>query len=224
MISFVETEDGSHTLRNDELDETYHSIHGAIQESQHVFIDNGFRYFEREFPYRNITILEVGFGTGLNAFLTCLASELSKSRVEYWAIEPFPLETKITDAINYSKLLSSGLKADTFRSLHASKWEASYEISATFRLHKLKDTVQNVQLPAARFDIVYYDAFAPSKQPEVWTLEILRKISEAISDKGIFLTYSAKGQLKRDLGALGFEVETLPGPPGKLQMVRAIKR
>ncbi|MEQ8304589.1 MAG: tRNA (5-methylaminomethyl-2-thiouridine)(34)-methyltransferase MnmD [Cyclobacteriaceae bacterium] len=224
MISFVETEDGSHTLRNEALDETYHSIHGAIQESRHVFIDNGFHYFEREFSDKNITILEVGFGTGLNAFLTCLASEVSKSRVQYWAIEPFPLETKITDAINYPKLLASGLNAGTFRSLHASKWEASHEISATFSLHKLKNTVQNVQLPVSKFDIVYYDAFAPGKQPEVWTLEVLKKISEAMSDRGIFLTYSAKGQLKRDLRALGFEVETLPGPPGKLQMIRAIKR
>ena len=223
MISFVLTEDGSHTLRNEALDETYHSIHGAIQESRHVFIDNGFDFLQKEFPNQPIKILEVGFGTGLNAFLTYLASEQSKCKVEYWAIEPFPLAIELTDAINYPKLLADGLYPDTFRHLHDSKWEALVTISANFQLYKLKNTVQKAQLPDAKFDLVYFDAFSPSKQPEVWTMEVLTKISAAVRSKGIFLTYCAKGQLKRDLKALDFQVHTLLGPPGKLQMVRGIK-
>ena len=224
MISFLETEDGSHTLRNEELDETYHSIHGAIQESNHVFISNGFHYRQEVNPRDSISVLEVGFGTGLNAFLTSLASQSLRCSVEYWGIETFPLQKEITEAMNYPTRIEGEGNSELFSRIHSSPWEALSEICATFSLLKVRDSIQNVLLPKGKFDLVYFDAFAPGKQPEMWRLGLLSKVRDAMNVNGVFVTYCAKGQLKRDLKELGLQVQTLDGPPGKMQMVRAIKR
>jgi tRNA U34 5-methylaminomethyl-2-thiouridine-forming methyltransferase MnmC len=208
VIKIIVTEDGSSSLLNTDLDETYHSRHGAIQESIHVFIKNG---LERIHSHP-VNIFEVGFGTGLNALLTA-ATGLN---VNYTSIEAFPLDESIYTALNYSP-------KELLVSLHRAPWNETVQISPAFSLRKLKGNLVTTPLDGT-YDIIYFDAFAPSKQPEMWELPILKKVCDTLAPGGIFVTYCAKGQLKRDLRSLGLEVETLPGPPGKKEMVRGTKK
>ena len=219
-IKLIVTSDGSHSLLNEALNETYHSVHGAIQESQHVFIKNGLSYFlEKHFPSA-VSIFEVGFGTGLNALLSVKAMQNAEVVVRYVSIEAFPIGEALWSGLNYTKTLGC---EDTFAFLHRSSWEKVNKISDHIELLKLQTTLEKVQLPDSSFDLVFFDAFAPSKQPELWTIDMLRKVVLAMKSGAVFVTYCAKGQLKRDLKELGLKVETLPGPPGKKEMVRAIK-
>lgn len=219
-LRIITTTDGSHSIWNEELNETYHSVHGAMQESAHVFIKNGLDYYiDRARPDR-ISILEVGFGTGLNALLTIHRMLETVIPVKYTSLEAFPLGEEVWSELNYEHIL--GLK-DHFTALHRSRWEEEQPILPHFQLLKLHTTLQHVELQATSFDLVYFDAFAPNKQPELWTYPVLGKIINAMKMEGVFVTYCAKGQLKRDLKTLGLTTETLPGPPGKKEMVRAIK-
>ncbi len=219
-VQIITTQDGSHSLFNPELNETYHSVHGAIQESVHVFIKNGLNFLlERSNP-DEINILEMGFGTGLNALLTLQKSLESKNKIQYTTLETFPLHKEIWSNLNYTNSLS--LKS-YFEFLHESKWEEWISASENFNLLKLNTKLETVFLEKTQYDLIYYDAFAPNKQPELWTFEVLKKVTESLKPSGIFVTYCAKGQLKRDLKDLGLMVETLPGPPGKKEMVRAIR-
>ena len=212
------TEDGSSSLRVPELDETYHSSHGAIQESKHVFIGAGL------VPLLNsknpIRIFEVGFGTGLNAFLTLIEAQKSGVAVEYLGIEKYPVAEDLVSELNYPELLNED--GDAFLSLHNCQWNIRNQISPEFEIEKLKGSLLEFEEKKS-VNLIYFDAFGPDKQPEMWSLDILKKCYEMLEFGGIFVTYSAKGQLKRDLKAIGFKVETLPGPPGKFQMTRAIK-
>lgn len=219
MIKLITTSDGSHSLFNDVLNETYHSVHGAIQESMHVFIRHGLEY-KLQTEGSPISILEVGFGTGLNALLTLRAVKQCQRKISYTAIEPHPLPDTLWSKLNYASSL--GLE-DDFRKLHESAWNSEIELHSCFNLIKLCTTLQDAYLPIREFDLVYYDAFAPSKQPELWEPTMLTKIEQAMRVEGIVVTYCAKGQLKRDLKKLGLAVETLSGLPGKKEMVRAIK-
>jgi len=219
LIKLITTSDGSHSLFNDVLNETYHSVHGAIQESMHVFIKHGLEYKLQE-ASSPISILEVGFGTGLNALLTLRAAKAHQRKISYTTIEPHPLSGDLWSKLNYASSL--GMEND-FRKIHESNWADLIEIHSCFNLLKLCTTLQDVHLPMREFDLVYFDAFAPSKQPELWESTVLSKIEQAMRTRGIFVTYCAKGQLKRDLKELGLVVETLSGPPGKKEMVRAIK-
>jgi tRNA U34 5-methylaminomethyl-2-thiouridine-forming methyltransferase MnmC len=186
------------------MDETYHSRHGAVQESMHVFIKNGLDRCIAE----EINVFEVGFGTGLNALLTALSGK----KVNYTSIEAFPLEEEVYSQLNYEP-------KDLLLELHRNQ-----ELqTANFKLQKIHITLQSVQLDSV-YDIIFFDAFAPSKQPEMWELPMIAKVCNALKPGGIFVTYCAKGQLKRDLKSLGLEVETLPGPPGKKEMVRGTKK
>jgi tRNA U34 5-methylaminomethyl-2-thiouridine-forming methyltransferase MnmC len=203
VIKIITTSDGSHTLLNEELDETYHSRHGALQESLHVFIKNGLEYY----PKDEVNVFEVGFGTGLNALLTAL----SNKKVNYTTIEAFPLTEEIYSQLNYEP-------QHLLRELHRN---SELQIS-NFSFKKIHDTLQSIELDQV-YDIIYFDAFAPSKQPEMWELPMISKVCSALTPGGLFVTYCAKGQLKRDLKSLGMEVETLGGPPGKKEMVRAAK-
>lgn len=215
-LEIITTSDGSHTLRNKQLNETYHSIHGAVQESTHVFIRNGLEYFHHQTQATGIAILEVGFGTGLNALLTLGYVMSNKVRVRYHTLEPFPLPEDVWSALNYG-----GSDQQYFNALHEVPWEQEQSVVPEFTICKRKTSLQDASL-GDRYDVIFFDAFAPSVQPELWEYASLKKVVERLKPGGVFVTYSAKGQLKRDLRSLGLVVETLPGPPGKLQMVRGV--
>ncbi len=218
-IKIITTEDGSHSLFNSTLNETYHSIHGAIQESQHVFIHAGLDFWMENNKKANLRIFEVGFGTGLNAFLTTIYPAKA-TNIYYESWEAHPIDDQLTSQLNYPESLGS---QQIFASLHKATWDQAVVISKEFTLHKHKGDVIHDELSASKFDLIYYDAFGPSKQPEMWTKDVLEKVVTLLDHGGIFVTYCAKGQVKRDLKTLGLTVDTLPGPPGKLQMIRARK-
>ncbi|MEO7991979.1 MAG: tRNA (5-methylaminomethyl-2-thiouridine)(34)-methyltransferase MnmD [Chryseolinea sp.] len=219
-IKIITTSDGSHSLFNEELNETYHSVHGAIQESLHVFIQSGLTYFIEKFNSKNISILEIGFGTGLNVLLAVqMAKQLSLS-FQYKTLEAFPLEEEVWSKLNYADALN--LK-EYFDSLHRVSWEEPHGILPNFQFQKHHIKLQDVVLNPSSFDIIFFDAFAPNKQPELWEINMLKKVTDALRTNGLLVTYCAKGQLKRDLKSLGLTVETIPGPPGKKEMVRASK-
>jgi tRNA U34 5-methylaminomethyl-2-thiouridine-forming methyltransferase MnmC len=219
-IHIILTGDGSHSLLNTALNETYHSVHGAKRESVHVFVNHGLEFFRAQHPTETIKIFEVGFGTGLNALLTASYAENNFQKVSYTSIEAFPLEEELLMKLNYAE---TDEEKKLFRKLHAALWEKDEQINKYFLLNKIRTTLQEITLSAETFDVIYFDAFAPGKQPELWELPVLDKVCGGLKKDGAFVTYCAKGQLKRDLKTLGLEVQTLPGPPGKKEMVRALK-
>jgi tRNA U34 5-methylaminomethyl-2-thiouridine-forming methyltransferase MnmC len=219
-LELIVTSDGSHSLLNTALDETYHSRHGALQESLHVFIKHGLHFFEEKNHPAKISILEVGFGTGLNALLTAQDIIGKPFQVDYTSLEAFPVEEEIWSRLNYAE---TGDTKILFKKLHQASWSKAEAIQSNFILTKLHTTLQQVDLSASSFDVIFYDAFAPNKQPEMWELPMLQKVVERLPSHGVFVTYCAKGQLKRDLKSLGLNVETLAGPPGKKEMVRATR-
>ena len=218
-IQLISTGDGSHSVMNTVLQETYHSTHGAIQESRHVFIKNGLEDYQEKYPGKPIRILEVGFGTGLNAFLTLLHAVQHGVQVVYESWEKFPLPAEIISQLNYAEILGN---INAFNDIHQAAWNTPVLIQSGFTLLKRHGDILNEPILSS-FDIVYYDAFAPSKQPDMWTKEILRAIKEIMAPGGVLVTYCAKGQVKRDLASLGLVVEALPGPPGKKEMTRATR-
>ena len=215
-LEIFTTSDGSHSLRNTRLNETYHSVHGAVQESMHVFIRNGLEYFHRTHKAESISILEVGFGTGLNALLTWHYAVEKDIDVRYTALEPFPLPDDVWPKLNYANSAPRD-----FKILHEAEWEKWIQLASRFTIKKRKRSLAEVNLEEL-YDVVYFDAFAPSVQPELWSPDALQIVTTRLDKQGVFVTYSAKGQLKRDLRDLGLKVETLPGPPGKNEMVRAV--
>lgn len=218
-VEIIVTGDGSHTLRNHALQETYHSVHGAIRESLHVFIETGLMTLMGK-GMEKICIFEMGFGTGLNALLTLDRARLYKQKVIYTVIEPYPLPENIWSALNYSDSLGN---AREYNLLHHAPWQIATALDPYFELLKIRTTLQQYEPVNKCFDLIYYDAFAPSKQPELWQLPLLSKVAGTLRPGGVFVTYCAQGQLKRNLGVLSLDVETLPGPPGKKEMVRARK-
>lgn len=212
--TLIETHDGSHSIRVEEMNETYHSIHGALQEAKHVFLKEAFYQTEEE-----VCILEVGFGTGLNTFLTMLEAHKTARKVYYVGIEKFPVHNDMLRTLNYGDLLN---EPEWFDEIHSLNWNVELPVSDYFTLTKLKEDIVNVDYHEL-FDIIYFDAFAPDKQPEMWSKEVFTKMYSALKPGGILVTYCAKGQVKRDLKAVGFTVETVKGPPGKREMTRARK-
>lgn len=211
------TEDKSHTLYVPELDEHYHSTHGAIQESRHVFIEAGLlQMCQRE----HVSVFEIGFGTGLNALLTLLNAG-PHCHVNYTGVEKYPLGSEITNKLNFSHQLSGS--TDGFKKLHAAPWNVETEISNTFRLTKIEGDLLDFNTGEG-FDLIYFDAFAPEKQAEMWSEEIFAKVVKLMNPGAVFTTYCAKGRVRRMLQDLGLQVERLPGPPGKREMLRGIKR
>ncbi len=222
-IQLIQTEDGSSSLLNVALNETYHSTHGAIQESTHVFIKNGLQFFAEKNQQTSISIFEVGFGTGLNAFLALLFSEENNIQVDYTSIEAFPIDWEIASQLNYPEQLKKIDSQNYFQQLHQTEWDKKIKVTEKSSLFKVKTSIQNFELSQGQFDVIFFDAFAPNKQPELWEFPILEKTILSMKSGGVFVTYCAKGQLKRDLKAFGMQVESLPGPPGKREMVRATK-
>lgn len=215
MLSIVTTKDGSPTIKNDLTGDTYHSIHGAIQESQHVFIKHGLEYVIQTFAKEEINVLEVGLGTGLNALLTLQFAINSNSKINYVAIEAFPLEKNIYHQLNY------GMDSDSLQQFHECEWGKAIQFSPTFSFTKHQSKIENIELPVTSFDLVYYDAFAPNSQPEMWTPDIFNKLKSSMARPSILTTYCSKGEVRRTLKSVGFNVEKLPGPPGKREMLRA---
>lgn len=220
-IQLIATKDGSHSLINLHLDETYHSRHGAVQESMHVFIKNGLQHWVAQHADQDVAILEVGMGTGLNVLLT-LQEALTSDRIfHYTTLEPFPVASEIIEQLNYPEFVEDTRLHQLFLEIHTSPWEQDVALLKNFMFKKLQNTVQEATLQPTAFDVIYFDAFAPNKQPDLWTYEMLKKVTSLLKPTGVWVTYAAKGQMKRDLKNLHFQVETLPGPPGKAEMVRA---
>ncbi len=215
----VITKDGSHTLFVPDLNEHYHSIFGAIQESRHVFIREGLNNFNR----KSISIFEIGLGTGLNAMLTLLEAVRNNFRIEYFAIEKYPLDIETVYKLNYPELLKLNEKQkELFYTIHKAEWEKEITLSKNFRLTKIKNDITEFTIPFL-YDIVYFDAFAPGKQPEMWSIEVFQKIYSNLNRGGILTTYCSRGGVKRTLMSIGYQVESIPGPRGKREITRAHK-
>ena len=207
------TEDGSHTLYLPDMDEHFHSVHGAIQESLHVFVQNGLKKCQKQ----EINILEIGFGTGLNAFLTWMNQE--RKTIHYFSLEKYPLTEEEYNQLNYAQKYGADFQ-QVFLELHRSEWENPVEITPNFFLSKLNlDLISADLRKFPEFDLVYFDAFAPNKQPEMWTDAIFEKISSCCRPGAIITTYCAKGDVRRSLIANGFRMQRVPGPPGKKEIL-----
>lgn len=213
------TADGSSTIYLPGIDEQYHSLNGAITESEHVFIKMGYLYHSASEP----VVFEVGFGTGLNCLLTAVWAQKQKRRTIYYTVEKYPVEKELIEQLDYGALISDEA-SELFRKIHECKWETQAQISEYFQLVKINlDITKDKLVVNHPANIVYFDAFGPDKQPEMWTSEIFERLNQITTPQGVFVTYSAKGQVRRDLSAAGFRMERLPGPPGKKEMLRGIK-
>ncbi len=219
----IKTEDGSFTIHLPEWNEQYHSKHGAVQEARHVFLKMGLHYFLDQYNSPNLSILEIGFGTGLNAFLTYLESQNLKQKINYTGVEAYPVSLEEVGQLNYVEATGALDKASVFNKMHSIPWESSIEIDANFNLTKQQKKFSDID-DEELYDLVYFDAFGARVQPELWTEEIFRIMYNALRPNGVLVTYAAKGSVRRAMLATGFLVEKLPGPPGKREMLRAVKK
>ncbi|UXP33311.1 tRNA (5-methylaminomethyl-2-thiouridine)(34)-methyltransferase MnmD [Reichenbachiella agarivorans] len=223
-VEIFETKDGSHSLLLTDMNETYHSTHGAMTEAQYVFLSKGLDHCRKLFPDKEvIKILEIGFGTGLNAWLTACKVQGESYEVEFASLEKHPLSKEIIDQLNYTDRMGTVDAKELYDKVHQADWDQLVRISTAFSLHKMEGDILNLPLAEGYFDLIYFDAFAPSKQPEMWSQDILKRMFAALVKGGVLVTYCAQGQFKRDLKTVGFETEELPGPPGKKEMTRAVK-
>jgi len=213
------TADGSTTIHIPEWDEQYHSKHGAIQEAKHVFIKNGLSLFSNQ----NISILEIGFGTGLNCFITFLEAPKKNLNIDYVGVEAYPIVSEEVAKMNYVNRLNASEFSAVFNQIHQQEWEVKIDISPNFSLLKRKQFFNDIN-DENKFDLIYFDAFGARVQPELWTEEIFEKMYKSLKTGGVLVTYSAKGSVRRAMLAVGFLVEKLPGPPGKREMLRATKK
>lgn len=220
----IETADGSKSIIIPEINESYHSVNGALTESKHIFIDAALKFSGQ----KELCIFEVGLGTGLNAILSCEEAFNKGLKITYHSIEKYPLNNEMLKKLNYKEIIETK-NATLCKQINEAEWnkktiiKADTETKGEFSLLKIQEdfiTFNTTKL----FDIIYFDAFAPDKQPQLWTKEIFEKISSMTKKDGILTTYSAKGEVRRKLINSGFEVERLPGPPGKRQIIRAIKK
>jgi len=213
----IKTLDGSTTIHLKEWDECYHSKHGAIQEAKHVFIMNGLSLFID----KPVSIMEIGFGTGLNAFITFLETN-SKQKIDYVGVEAYPVVADEVLKMNYVTELGALEFENIFEKMHKCEWDTKTEISADFSLTKRKqffDAINDFEI----FDLIYFDAFGYRVQPELWSTEIFQKMYNSLKPNGVLVTYAARGVVKRSMISVGFTVEKLAGPPGKREMFRATK-
>ncbi len=214
----IQTLDGSTTIHLKEWDECYHSKHGAIQEAQHVFIQNGLSLF----PNQYVSILEIGFGTGLNAFITFLESQKLNQSINYVGVEAYPVNASEVLAMNYVAKLNAIAQKEVFEQMHESKWNEKVILNTDFELTKRKQFFDEIA-DSEQFDLIYFDAFGYRVQPELWSTAIFQKMYTALRPGGKLVTYAARGVVKRSMIEVGFTVEKLPGPPGKREMFRASK-
>lgn len=215
------TGDGSATIYLPDLGESYHSLFGAMNESIHVFIQQGLEFILQD--KNEVSILEIGMGTGLNALLTCIESHQRRVKISYKAIEPNPLPEEMVESLNYPVMIGHTKSAEFFKRIHQSDWETSVILSGNFGIFKSRSRLEDLKDPSDSYDLVYFDAFSPAVQPELWTTCIFRNICRVMRQGGVLVTYSAKGEVRRNLRDAGFAVERLPGPKGKREMLRGIK-
>lgn len=221
MYDIVVTNDGTTSVFSVIFNEHYHSIHGARQESEHVFINAGL--MTKILSENPINILEIGFGTGLNTLLTAMKSKEYQQKINYTAIELYPLPNEIYKQLNFNTILEKQNEQELFEKIYQSNWNKKVDVHTFFHLEKLQNDISNIN-SINNFDIIYYDAFSPEKQPELWSNLIFNKMYKALKLDGILVTYCAKGIVKRTLKSVGFSIETLPGPKGKREMIRAHKK
>jgi tRNA U34 5-methylaminomethyl-2-thiouridine-forming methyltransferase MnmC len=221
MLEIYSNTDGSKTLLNQSLNETYHSRHGAIAESLHVFIEKGLRHYLIS-EKKEISIFEMGFGTGLNALLS-LYHQQQKQRIHYHAVETFPLDYELVQQLNYTMDLPTEI-SECYEQMHQLPWEQKLVITSNFSLLKQKADLGTLTLVGNSVDLVYFDAFAPDIQPELWCAAIFEMLFTAMRNESVLVTYSSKGDVRRNLIQAGFEVEKLEGPPFKRHMLRALKK
>lgn len=213
------TSDGSTTIHLPAWNENYHSSHGAIQEAYHVFIEMGYREIEKD----EFSILEIGFGTGLNAFITLLETAKNQKKINYVGVEAYPVREDELLALNYVSELETRNLSHKFEELHLTPWEKPQEVIPNFTLTKRQMFFHNIH-DENTFDLIYFDAFGARVQPDLWTEEIFEIMFKALKPGGKIVTYAAKGSVRRAMQAVGFEVERLPGPPGKREMLRGTKK
>ncbi|WP_428655863.1 tRNA (5-methylaminomethyl-2-thiouridine)(34)-methyltransferase MnmD [Runella sp.] len=223
-IQRILTSDGSHTLWNETLNVYYHSVNGALQESQLIYIDLGlkeaierYRSVAQSKAPASISVFEMGFGTGLNALLTWLEADKARIPVQYVTVEAYPLGEEQVAELNYDNLLETS----RLSALHQAAWAIETELSPYFTIEKYRTTLQNFKTEL-RFDAIYYDAFAPSAQAELWEQEIFGKLANLLKPGGNLTTYCSKSYVQRNLRAAGFTVEKHPGPRGKREVLRAV--
>jgi len=214
----IKTNDGSTTIHLPEWEESYHSKHGAIQEAYHVFIKNGLNLFEG----KSVSVLEIGFGTGLNAFITLLESQKSNQLVEYVGVEAYPVRLEEVRQLNYPNELNANEFADIFLEMHQGNWENKMALSHLFSLTKREQRFEDI-IDQAAFDLIYFDAFGFRVQPELWSTNIFQKMYAALKPNGVLVTYACRTSIKNAMIESGFKVEKLPGAPGKREMLRARK-
>lgn len=212
------TEDGSHTLYVDKLNEHYHSTHGAIRESMHVFIKQGLLTLNA----KSVRILEIGFGTGLNTLLTISEAFRRNLVIYYHAVEKYPLTEPEFSKLNYENLLEASPEG-LLQKIHSCPWNEAVKISEDVTLYKEESDFRSMK-PPSKLNLIYFDAFSPEKQPELWSRDIFEKIAELTDPGAVLVTYSSKGEVRRAMLSSGFEVVKVSGPPGKREMIRAIKR
>ncbi|MFV0541286.1 MAG: tRNA (5-methylaminomethyl-2-thiouridine)(34)-methyltransferase MnmD [Aestuariibaculum sp.] len=221
--NIITTGDGSKTIQIEDWNEQYHSKHGAIQEAYHVFIKNGLHFCSKMLNTENnttIALLEIGFGTGLNAFITWLETERLNSNIDYVGVEAYPILTEEVTQLNYPEQLQENqIKFDI---LHSISWEEKHRLDKGFSITKQNCFFSEIA-ETNKYNLIYFDAFGARVQPELWTETIFEKMYNALQDKGVLVTYSAKGSVRRAMQSVGFFVEKLPGPPGKREMLRAVK-
>jgi tRNA U34 5-methylaminomethyl-2-thiouridine-forming methyltransferase MnmC len=217
MNELIVTDDGSHTIYVPEMKEHYHSTHGAVQESSLVYIRNGLDFSEAD----PVNIFEVGFGTGLNVLLSAIYSSDNKRFINYTSIEKYPLPISVINSLNHFSFAGKNGK-QVFNKIHDAKWGSTERITEYFVLNKIECDLVYDRIDG-KYNLIYFDAFGPDKQPEIWTDAVFKKIAIITERGGIFVTYSSKGEVKRTLKTNGFGIAILPGPPGKREMIRATK-
>lgn len=216
----ITTADGSKTIHFPEWNESYHSKHGAIQEAKHVYIKSGLDFRRKQEDASSLNVLEFGFGTGLNAFLTAVYAKENQVKITYHSIEKYPLNQKEIDSVNYAEILKTN--NSEFDSLHSIEWEKSIKINDYLKLKKIQTDFKYFETENI-YDVIFFDAFGPRVQPELWNKSLLQMCFDLLATKGVWVTYSCKGSVRRDLRDIGFQVEKIPGPPGKREMLKAIK-
>lgn len=217
------TGDGSSTIHIPEWNEQYHSKHGALQEAKHVFIDMGLIPVSAIEGLTDISILEIGFGTGLNALVTYEAATILKKSINYVGVEAYPVALEEVEKLNFGTSHKEPLMIEFYKQIHTCNWEQQVKITESFKLNKQKKYFQDIE-DFEMYDLVYFDAFGARVQPELWSVEIFKKMFTALKSNGVLVTYAAKGSVRRAMLEVGFLVERLPGPPGKREMLRATKK
>ena len=218
MNKLFQTADGSNSLMSEQIGVSYHSKHGAVQETQHVFINAAFNYISLP----KVKLLEIGFGTGLNALMTLQNCRMTNKEVEYVAVEAYPISMETVESLDYHTILKDNTLEQPLKTMHQLESHVLAEIESNFKFEKRIMLFEDIDA-SNQYDIIYFDAFAPNAQPELWDVDLLAKMYRALKKGGILTTYCAKGQVKRNLKSLGFTIESIPGPPGKREMTRAIQ-